>query len=57
MHMSALSLLAVSPEVSHASQIILDVIGVLGLIVILYLLFLAVLAIPDLFRYIRMKMM
>jgi hypothetical protein len=57
MHMNALSMLAISPEVRHTMQIILDTVGILGLLVILYLLFLAVLALPDLFRYIRMKMM
>jgi hypothetical protein len=55
--MSTLFIVAAETEIGHTSQIILDVIGVLGLLVILYLLFLAVLAIPDLYRYIRMKMM
>jgi hypothetical protein len=55
--MNALLTLAVDPDVARVGQIILDVVGVLGLIVILYLLFLGVMAIPDLFRYIRMKMM
>jgi len=57
MHMSTLSMLAISPEFRNTMQIILDTVGILGLLVIVYLLFLAVLALPDLFRYIRMKMM
>ena len=55
--MNASNMLAVSSEFRHTMQIILDAVGILGLLVIVYLLFLAVLALPDLYRYIRMKMM
>jgi hypothetical protein len=57
MYMSALFMLAITPEFRNTMQVILDTVGILGLLVIVYLLFLAVLALPDLLRYIRMKMM